>query len=169
MFVKLLFEAFEQNRNHERSEKRSLSITQTQQANKRLIVWTGILGEFDESSSLRLMKDWPCGRPLNGRLQWLFTFPLRTHAATCMTVCSGVSLAWLTLFLPHKQAIFAVLQVRSYKIFHIYFMLQMVDTFHIYRYHKLRHGSNNSLTYKTWYPIRLSLNLVSDNMVNNSY
>ena len=51
-FVKLLIEAFEQNRNHERSGKQSLSITQTQQANKRLIVWTGILGEFDESSSL---------------------------------------------------------------------------------------------------------------------
>ena len=52
MFVKLLIEAFEQNQNHERSEKQSLSITQTQQANKRLIVSTGILGEFDESSSL---------------------------------------------------------------------------------------------------------------------
>ena len=52
MFVKLLFEAFEQNQNLERSGKQSLSITQTQKANKRLIVWTGILGEFDESSSL---------------------------------------------------------------------------------------------------------------------
>ena len=52
MFVKLLFEAFEQDRNHERSGKQSLSITQTQKLNKRLILWTGILGEFDESSSL---------------------------------------------------------------------------------------------------------------------
>ena len=52
MFVKLFFEAFEQNRNHERSGKQSFSITKTQKANKRLIVWTGILGEFDESSSL---------------------------------------------------------------------------------------------------------------------
>ena len=42
MFVNLLFEAFEQNQNNERSEKQSLSIRQAQKSNKRLIVWSGV-------------------------------------------------------------------------------------------------------------------------------